>query len=151
VRRLDPRPDEAKYVAITGSTRGFAFPFGEVAPGVDALICEGELDALLAQQELGHIVNVFSVGGAEQAPRPEALAALAGCPMWLIVPDRDQAGERALAKWQAIGGRRVVPRLLPSGKDLTEAVQQGLDLVAWLADEYRLLGRPPPRAPPGGT
>jgi hypothetical protein len=127
----DPVP---KYKAVTGYARGYAYPFPEVALGVDVLICEGELDALVAQQELGHVVNVVSIGGAEQRPRPEALSALNGCPRWLVLPDNDEAGARALARWQALGGDRVVPMMLPGwAKDLTEFVRRGGDVRAWLA------------------
>jgi hypothetical protein len=156
VRRLPlgdaggPTPDP-KYRAISGSGRGHLYPLPAVTPGVPALLVEGEFDGLIAWQEAGWVVSPASVGGAEQTPQPQALEALIDASFWLVLPDADPAGARALARWEALGGDRVVPVLLPGwAKDLTEFVRRGGDLLAWLADECRLLGWPVPRAPPGG-
>jgi hypothetical protein len=139
VRRLPlgdfggPAPDP-KYEAISGSIRGHLYPLPGITPGVPALIVEGEFDGLIAWQEAGWVVNPVSVGGAEQPPRPEALDALTDASHWLVLPDGDAAGVKALAKWEALDGDRVVPVLLPGGaKDLTEFVRAGGDVLGWLA------------------
>ncbi len=151
VRRLPegdlsgPTPDP-KYKAISGSSRGFLYPFPEMTPGVPALICEGELDSLIAWQQAGWVVNPATVGGAGQSPQPEALDALADAGHWLILPDADTAGEKALARWEALDADRVVPVLLPgSGKDLTDFVRAGGDVLGWLAAEFASMGWELPR------
>jgi DNA primase len=150
VRRLaedifTPLRDKPKYVCLSGSERGHAYPHGDLSPGVPVLITEGELDALLASQELGHVVNVVTLGGAAQQPRTEARAALAAAPYWLIATDQDEAGDRAAERLAALAPHKCRRVHLPLGvKDATEFVQAGGSLLVWLADEYRRLGWPWP-------
>jgi hypothetical protein len=152
VRRLDWRPGESdKYRCIGGSSRGYLYSFGDVTPGVPCLITEGEFDALLGWQEAGWVVNVGTVGGARQTPRPEALDALAAAPDWLVLPDDDEAGEGAYLRWESIDPDRTIPVRLPHGKDLTDFVRAGGDVPAWLATEFRGLRWPLPRSLQGRT
>ena len=73
VRRLAADPFEplpeglSKCLAFKGSTRGFLFPWSELLPTqgiIPALIVEGELDAVVGWQAVGHMVHVVTVGGA---------------------------------------------------------------------------------------
>jgi DNA primase len=134
------KADGPKNPMARGSKTGYAYPWPDLAPGADALICEGEIDALLAQQEIGHLVNVVTVGGALINPRPETLSALAGCPAWLIASDMDDAGDESSAAWRRRGGDRCRRLLLPTGKDIGDFVQAGGDLRAWLGGECKRLG-----------
>jgi hypothetical protein len=141
-----PDPTQ-KYQAISGSSRGYLYPFPDLQPGVPALVCEGELDSLIGWQEAGWVVNAVSVGGAGQRPKPAALDALNDAGHWLVLPDADVAGARSLARWEALDAHRVVPVLLPgSVKDLTRFVQGGGDVLRWLAGEFRSMGWVLPRA-----
>lgn len=152
VRRLMPDvgdsipKGQAKCLALAGSIRGHAYPWPEVLPSqgrLAALIVEGEIDALLAFQELGPIVHVVTVGGASQTPRPEALELLAGCPAWLIATDHDAAGSKAAQRFAELDPFRAKRLFLPA-KDVGEFVQAGGDLKAWLSSEFRRLGLPWP-------
>jgi hypothetical protein len=146
VRRLDWVPGEPdKYLCISGSSRGYLYPFGDLTPGVPALLVEGELDSLVAWQEAGWVVNAGTVGGSAQAPKPTALGALQAAPSWLVLPDADGAGEAAYRRWEARDPERTIPVQLPRGKDLTEFVRAGGDVPTWLAAEFRGLGWTPPR------
>ncbi len=107
---------------------------------MDALIAEGEIDALVAQQEVGHVVNVVTIGGARVSPRPEALSALAACPRWLVASDDDEAGDAGAAGWHRRGGDRCRRLLIPVGKDIGDLVESGGDLHSWLDSEPRRLG-----------
>ena len=90
-----------KCQCFRGSTRGLPYPFGDVAPGVPALLCEGEFDALVGWQEAGWVVNAVTVGGAQQTPSREALATLDSLPRVAagLRPgrDREPRGARLVA------------------------------------------------------
>jgi hypothetical protein len=131
----DPADGRDKYACLSGSTRGFAYPHPELRPGEPAVICEGEPDAAITWQEIGHLVNVLTVGGAKQGPPAEALDALSACPLWLIATDRDHAGVDGAWLWRDLDASRVRRRPAPRGyKDLGKFVEAGGDLRAWLAD-----------------
>lgn len=131
-----------KCIACEGSTRGFAYPWPEILPTqgvVPALIVEGEFDALLANQELGHAANVVTVGGAGTEPHASTLASLARCPWWLIATDRDEAGIDAASRWIERSPHKARRAMLPHGKDLTDFVLAGGDPKGWLAGEFKRL------------
>jgi hypothetical protein len=139
--------DVEKYRAVAGSERGHLYPWPEILPTQGALaglIIEGELDAIMGEQEAGWLVRVGTVGAASTHPHRSALAALARCPWWLIATDHDAAGIDAARAWRERAPHKSRRVLLPHGKDLTEFVQAGGDVRAWLADEVRRLGLPGP-------
>lgn len=146
VRRLavDPRsplPDGVgKTQCAKGSVRGHCYPSGDLMPNVPTLICEGEIDALTAIQEIGHVVNVVTVGSTTSMPTPEALASLEVSPHWLLAFDRDKAGRSATAAWFARFSDRVVTTILPDDDDVNEFVMAGGDLAGWLRSEFKRLG-----------
>lgn len=137
--RLESGP---KCQAIAGSSRGHGYPFGEVLPsqaGAPMLICEGELDALLAWQLVGHLANVLTIGGAQQTPTAEARAALDACPWWLIATDHDAAGDRAAEGFARLAPLKVRRLSLPSGTDIGDYHQGGGDVRSWLLGELARL------------
>jgi hypothetical protein len=145
VRRLAGKPQTPwtggdKCIAVAGSRRGFGYPWTDLTPGVPALIVEGELDALLAFQEIGHRANVTTTGGATIAPRPELRKALDASPYWLIATDDDDAGRAAFATWRNIDDSRCRRLLISPGKDVGEMVKKGVDLATWFESEVRRLG-----------
>jgi DNA primase len=129
-----------KCLCFRGSTRGFPYPFGDVAPGVPALLCEGEFDALVGWQEAGWAVNAVTVGGAQQTPSREALATLDCCPTWLLAFDRDETGNHAARTWWQRNPDKSIRVMLPHGKDLNDFHRNGGDVLGWLAGEFRRLG-----------
>jgi DNA primase len=133
-----------KYMALAGSTRGHLYPWHEVleTQGIrPTLLVEGELDALLAEQAAGHLVQVGTVGGAQQAPDRSALLALARCTPWLIATDHDEAGIEAAWRWRELAPHKARRVMLPRGKDLGEFVEAGGDVREWLATELARVGR----------
>jgi hypothetical protein len=110
-------------------------------------VVEGELDALLAGQELAagrDSIQVVTLGGASQSPNPATAAALARCPQLYLAQDGDVAGDTACGRllrqlglelgWRV---RRVRP---PDGKDLTDVHREVGDLRAWFLDRAGLRG-----------
>jgi DNA primase len=140
-------PDRPKYLALAGSVRGHAYPWPDfVHPGIPALVCEGEFDALIAWQETAHLVNVLTVGGASQTPQPEALKSLAKCPAWFLAFDHDPngTGDQGAAKFASIAPAKCRRLVLPHGKDVGEFYQAGGDVRGWVETEAARLGWPLP-------
>jgi hypothetical protein len=149
VRRLKedvkaPWPGSDKCMAFNGSVRGFLYPLDSPKANHPVLIVEGEIDALLAWQELGWILDVVTVGSASTRPKPSALEDLSRCSGWLIAMDHDAAGDLGARQWResAPPSVRTFRMWLPRGKDIGEFVQGGGDLRAWLASELVRIGEP---------
>jgi ribosomal protein L37AE/L43A len=124
-----------KYLMGTGSRRRWAYP--DLGPEWSSwlgpvLIVEGEFDAIIGNQELSGLLPVLTAGGAQSKPW-ECLTSkqLSKCHRLLVCTDADAAGNDSWAAWQDFSprARRLTP---PGGKDLTEAVQAGADLVTWI-------------------
>jgi DNA primase len=133
-----PIPQDRKCRALTGSVRGHGYPWSEFLPSqseAPVLIVEGEIDALLADQDVGHMVNVMTVGGSGQNPQSAALSALDLCSTWLLAHDHDKAGAEAAMTWRKRSPAKSRRILLPKGKDIGEFVQAGGSLRAWIAEE----------------
>lgn len=151
VRRLladvnEPWPGGDKYKALAGSERGHFYPWPDLLPTqptLPALVCEGEIDALIGVQEAGWIAHVGTIGGATQGPQRSALAALALCPRWLIATDNDVAGIEAAWAWRERSPEKSRRALPPRGNDLGEFHQAGGDVVAWLRSEIERHTRSP--------
>lgn len=132
-----------KYRALAGSERGHPYPLPDPAAiGDPAIVCEGEIDALTAFQEVGWAANVVSLGGAGQSSlRRDALEFLAACPVWLLLYDNDAAGDDAA--WAMTAGAKSRCRRLrpPRGlKDLNDLRGSGAPVAMWLRSEWERLG-----------
>jgi hypothetical protein len=125
---------EAKYMAVKGSAGRALFGADRFAGRDVLLLCEGEFDAMLAWQELRHLVDVATLGGATKGNR--------GLPgRWhlrllhyraiLAAYDADRAGQNGAARLVA-HSRRIIPISVPTGGDLTGFWHAGGDLRAWL-------------------
>ena len=104
------------------------------------MITEGEFDAALVYQELGHLVHVATVGGAQQGFDPSVNRFVERCPALIVATDRDDAGEKAAAKWMGRYPDKCFRVSLPFGKDFNDFLQGGGDAIGWLkriADEAR--------------
>lgn len=135
VRRASGSP---KYVQIADGSQGGLYQADQLKGARAALFCEGEFDALLAQQEGEPLVAAVTVGSASSRLNRRWLGELVSVPIILAAYDVDQAGEKAAARLQALSGRVQVIQV-PWGKDLTEFHQQGGDLYSWLARELRCI------------
>ncbi len=104
------------------------------------MLCEGEFDALVGWQEAGWVVNVLTVGGAQQAPSREALTVLDSCPTWLLAFDQDETGNLAARAWWQRNPDKAMRVMLPHGKDLNAFHRNGGSVMEWLAGEFDRLG-----------
>lgn len=142
VRELH-EPLESKYRMVKGSRRRWLWP-GPLC-GWDhtwsycgpLLVTEGEIDCMVAQQALGGLCAVKTLGSATAGPGGldgDERAQLAEITKILIAADDDEAGQKCREAWRRYS-RRAVSLTLPSGKDLSEAAAAGVDLRAWFLGE----------------
>ncbi len=95
------------------------FFIGEKGQGV--IICESAIDALLVRQETDNLLSVVAMNGGAKG-RDKAVDEFINkfSPVAVLVPDNDEGGQAAWAKWQKWFPHaflEVVPRLPVQGKD----------------------------------
>ena len=132
-------PDEVqKYMAARGSSRGYLYPHPDILPmqgQLPMLVVEGEFDALLGFQEVGHRLHVATAGSASTLTLPRATRSALALTTWLLLAfDHDEAGVKAARAWRELYPYRSRRVLLPFGNDLGEFIQGGGDVHAWLAE-----------------
>ena len=135
---LDP-----KYWALQGSERGHGYPWPDAtAQGMSVLVTEGEFDALIAWQEVGHLVNVVTFGGVGQAISAEARQYLDALPRWLLAfdNDRNHAGSKAALKLRDLNPNKARIGFLKGANDLNGLHRSGESIGDWLRSEFARLG-----------
>jgi DNA primase len=120
----------AKYIDVFRD-RPILYPDrGAIRPGGTAIVCEGEFDCLLLNQELEALgVSIVTLGSASNSPAPEAIDLLCMASRLFIATDGDGAGDIAASKWPA-HARRARP---PAGdKDWSEVHAGGFNRIRYL-------------------
>ena len=120
-----------KYVAISGSMNGFTIIGNK--KGYAMIIVESELDAYAIGYVAGDFLTIVATGGSSKNPDPVTDALAKKHANLLICHDNDDAGRIMLTKWQQLYPH-ARPDATPYGKDIGEALQQGLGLREWLID-----------------
>lgn len=126
---------KGKYYGIPGG-RTALLGADRWAPGLDLLLCEGEMDCLTAWQELRDVVNVGTLGGAAKGRRGEGVdfgrwtGALVRFECIYAAYDADAAGTAAGEALEAFSAR-VTRVQTPYGGDLNAFHVLGGDLGAW--------------------
>ena len=125
-------PLKSKYVMAKGSRRHWMFPSLKLWAG-PLLIVEGEFDAMVANQELGGLIPVATLGGAQCKPGDTFDApTLCQFARLFVAADSDEAGQECRDMWSEFS-RRSTSVNMPSGaKDLSDAVSRGADLCEWI-------------------
>jgi hypothetical protein len=132
-RRFD---DDPKYIQVRGGLPTL-YGLDQLTGKQTVVICEGEFDAVLLQQEAGDLVDVVAIGAKAAKVNPKALAHLAGASDWLLALDTDAEDEAGT--WAQYSGR--VRRIKPlEGNDLTDFHNAGGDLRAWIEHHTAPLG-----------
>ena len=97
-------------------------------------VVESELDAVLLNQEAGHLVNVVAMGSASYRPDAETWDKLLTASRILISLDFDEAGNKAACQWWEANLPAGLYKLwpVPEGKDPCDAWRAGWDLSEWV-------------------
>jgi DNA primase len=129
--------EHPKYLAISG---GHPCLFGAdtLVPGEQAILTEGEFDALLLWEEAGDLIGVATLGSCNRGLSALALRYLLGCPRLLLAYDVDLEGEKGAERLAQLSPRMQCVRL-PVGKDVTAFWQTGGQLQAWVRFELARL------------
>jgi DNA primase len=128
VRRAQGR---LKYLQIMGGSTAGLYGADCLADRQAALFCEGEFDALIAQQEAGSLVTAVTLGSATNRLAQRWLPDLIHCRMILVTYDADEAGERGAERLINISPR-FHPIRVPNGKDITDFYLSGGDVYEWI-------------------
>jgi len=125
------RGAEPRYRQVKGSKRAL-YNGDPLSGATEMIICEGELDCLLLQQHVGHLLDVITFGSARcQHVVSGWIAWLLRAHTILIATDNDPTGHEGWLEWheRTERARRLAP---PGGcKDISDAWQAGHDLKAW--------------------
>ena len=132
VRLRIRRPNGApRYVIVPGSSMTPLIAGKET--GAVVVVVESELDALLLNQEAGHMCLIVALGSVAKRPDPGLHTHLRRASLILNALDFDDAGAKeTLNFWARQYGDRMKRWPVPSGKDPSEAYQKGIDLHEWI-------------------
>lgn len=107
LRHVKIRRFDTKGQAIAQAGEKYSAPRGErgalfgadhlVGRGRPLLLCEGERDALLAMQELSHLVDVATLGGTSRRNLGHWALWMLPCRLILAVYDANAAGQESAA------------------------------------------------------
>jgi DNA primase len=131
IRRRDWHVDDtlAKYVAIPGSMSGLSIIGDKKHPIM--IVIESEFDAYALHYAVGDSAVIIAVGGCTKNPDNVTHHYAQRVSMLLICHDNDAAGNHMFERW-----KKAYPHALayptPVGKDVGEAIQQGIDLRDWV-------------------
>ncbi len=131
IRRTSWKPNDTigKYIAISGSMNGLSI-IGDTKKEV-MIIVESELDAYAVHNAVGDFAFVIAVGSNIKNPDNVTDYFAQNKSTLLICYDNDSAGMIMLDKWKKLYSHaQGTPT--PIGKDVGEAIQQGLDLRSWI-------------------
>lgn len=124
-----------KYVCPRGSETVALFGAEWLKGRGVLLLTEGELDAILAWQEAGDLVDVATLGSSDNPLADRWLRFLLPYPRWLVCYDLDAAGNKGASRLAEILRLvRIRPPLSDTeGTDLTDMHRAGGDIRAWLS------------------
>jgi len=142
VRQDDPKPDQARYILVTGSSAEYMrFSQTREAEINTAFLVEAEIDGWLCHQEFGDLSEVAAIGNTTARPDTETDKILSKMKHIALSLDNDDPGIAEGNWWKRQYGGRVMIKPVDAGKDPSEAVQDhGLDLRTWFLKE---VGRDP--------
>lgn len=121
---------DPKYIGPAGCGVGLYEADG-LTPGADALMCEGELDALTVHQVAGDLVHAVATGSTQGARRARWVSRLALCRRVLLAFDADKAGDEARAWWLDVLPNAATWR--PYWNDTNAMHQDGGDVRGWVS------------------
>ena len=137
-RRVPGWLPDKKYMSVKGGAQVMMFGLDKLRFDKPLLVCEGELDAMLAWQELHNLVDVVAFGGSKKVsnglPGRWVLRMLP-YERLMVAYDGDKAGQAGAQALLAQCGRaEMVP--LPGGMDVTDLFLSGVDLREWIGEVW---------------
>lgn len=132
VRRWNHKPlTKPKYLALPGSVKAL-YGASHLSGASVAFVCEGELDALLLQQEVAHKLPIGAVAvGGTAGIHDDAIPYLLPCRRILVCGDNDEPGEAFARRWAGLSERVRVVKVPEGYHDLTDFYQKGGRLRDW--------------------
>jgi len=118
-----------KYVEISGSSQSLSI-YGDKSKPI--IIVESELDAMLIQQEAGHLICSLALGGVSKKPDAQTHRWLSLAPLILLSLDFDEAGKKKYAFWMTLYPN-LRPWPTPCAKSLGDAITIfSIDVLKWI-------------------
>lgn len=117
-----------KYVAVSGSMNGLTLIGTQKAV---VIVVESELDAYAIHHAVSDFASIIACGGCVKNVDVVANLKAKNATHLMICHDNDEAGQKMLRKWQNLYPN-AIKYSTPFGKDIGEAMQQGLILRAWI-------------------
>jgi len=129
-----PKTDKGKYAQLAGSVTAL-FGADRARGRRVVVLCEGEFDAMLLDQECRDLVGAVSTtGGAARRWERAWSKMLVYADKLLIAYDADAAGANGSSAMAGLT-KRTRPVKVPREKDITEYRVQGGSLYGWMALE----------------
>lgn len=124
----------AKYRQLAGGNQaGALFNVDAIQPDKPVVFTEGELDAILGQQEAGDLAAFVTAGSASSGLAARWRERVQAALVVLLALDNDEAGHKATERLAKVLFKQQRTAPLPAGKDLTDfVVQHGGNVRAWL-------------------
>jgi len=130
---VDEKTSQIKrYRVLQGSSSQWLYQGATLLPGRDAVLLEGEFDALIVAQEVDeNAVAVVATGSTGWGRNERSIRRLASCSRVLVCFNADASGDKAAVEWLSqLGNAR---RWRPLWGDANEMLGDGVDLREWLA------------------
>lgn len=124
-----------KYMCVGGSARSMSKHGNRQARVV--MVVESELDAITLASYAGHACLFIATGSSAAIPDLLTEYYCERCSRLLIAYDRDDAGRKMCSKW-IDQYPQSIPAAVPGGKDVGEAIANGVDVKKWLLEKIKL-------------
>ncbi len=119
-----------RYRVVFGSSTQHLYQEGTAKPGRDAVLLEGELDALAATQSLDSLTAVVATGSTSWGRNSSSIERLSRCIQVLVCYDADKAGDKASKYWlTSVSNAR---RWRPLYSDANDMLNGGVDIATWI-------------------
>lgn len=122
---------KSKYATVSGNMKGLSI-IGSQSKNV-VVIVESEFDAFAIDEVAGDAVCAIAAGSNITTPDIVTDRTVRNAKQLIICHDNDKGGKTMLAKWKKLY-RHAIAYPTPIGKDIGEAIQQGLDVREWLLE-----------------
>ena len=125
---------DPKYLAVAGG-HPLGYGLHTLKGHRIAVACEGEFDAMLAQQEAGELMGVVTLGSCSKGLDARVVPHRLPLARVLVAYDADEEGQKGAARLVSLSARMRQIHVPDEANDITEYWQQGGDVLGWLTEE----------------